>query len=102
MTFFWEKFPFWGQKFLMNFFLVINQIFQIFPFFSQILPIFAILNVIFHHFLTRKTPLFALFILSRESDNTTSLNIRGDQCMGRPPTSHFGGTVPPAPLGLRP
>src|SRR6218665_44334 len=97
MTFFWEKFPFWGQKFLMNFFLVINQIFQIFPFFSQILPIFAILNVIFHHFLTRKTPLFALFILSRESDNTTSLNIRGTNAWAVPPPHILGGPSPQPP-----
>src|SRR6218665_3688758 len=26
----------------------------------------------------------------------------GDQCMGRPPTSNFGRTVPPVALGLRP
>src|SRR6218665_1290090 len=26
----------------------------------------------------------------------------GNQCMGRPPTSNFRGTVPPVPPGLRP
>src|SRR6218665_673570 len=40
---------------------------------------------------------FTLFMLSRISDNTTSQNIWGDQCMGGPPTSNFGGTVPPVP-----
>src|SRR6218665_3898948 len=45
-----------------------------------------------------KTPFFTLFILSRASDNTTSLNIGADQCMGRPPPQILGGTVP---LGLR-
>src|SRR6218665_3045631 len=29
--------------------------------------------------------------------NTTSQNIRGDGCMGRPPTSNFWGTVPQHP-----
>src|SRR6218665_2922914 len=40
---------------------------------------------------------FTLFILSRTSDNTTSQNIGGDGCMGRPPTSNFGGDRPPSP-----
>ena len=75
MTLFWEKFPFSQQKFLMTSFLVIDQISQIFPFFSQILPVFAMLNVIFDPFLKRKTHFFTLFILSRASDITTSLNI---------------------------
>src|SRR6218665_3729051 len=93
---------FWGRKILIfsakisdNLFF--DQIFQIFPFFSHIFPIFAMLNVIFDPFLTRKTPFFTLFILSRASDNTTPLNIEGDQCMGRPPTSNFLGTVPQSP-----
>src|SRR6218665_2170047 len=87
---------FWGKNFL---FLVIDQIFQIFPFFSQIFPIFAMLNVISDPFFTRKTPFFTLFLLSRVSENTTSLNIGEDQCMGRPPPQILGG---PSPLGLRP
>src|SRR6218665_3259029 len=49
----------------------------------------------------KRIPLIApffltLFVLSRASDNTTSLNIWGDQCMGRPP-SNFGGDRPPVP-----
>ena len=44
------------------------------------------------------TPFFTLFVLSRSSDNTTSQNIGGDGCMGRPPPQIlFGGTVPPVP-----
>src|SRR6218665_1276224 len=74
---FGEKFPFSRQNFLMTFFLIIDQISQIFPFFSQIFPIFAMLDVIFDPFLTRKTPFFTLFVLSRASYNTTSLNIGG-------------------------
>jgi len=50
------------------------------------------------------TPFFTLFTLSHASDNTRpiSQNIGGGGCMGRPPTSNFGGTVPQFPLGLRP
>src|SRR6218665_590494 len=49
------------------------------------------------------TPFFTLFVLTRASDNTTSQNNIGvDECMGRPPTSTFGGTVPQSPPGLRP
>src|SRR6218665_2966743 len=44
-----------------------------------------------------RTPFFTLFILSRTSDNTTSQNIGGDQCMGRPPTSNCLGNRPPSP-----
>ena len=75
-VFFGGNFHFRGKKFD-DLFLVMDQIFQIFPFFSQIFPIFAMLNVVFEPFLTRKTPFFTLFILSRASNNTTSLNIGG-------------------------
>src|SRR6218665_57364 len=81
------------------FLLVIDLVLRIFPFFSHIFRMFTMLNVAYDHFLTRKPPFFTLFILSRTSDNTASQNIGGgDQCMGRPPTSNFGGgTVPPVP-----
>ena len=49
------------------------------------------------NFLTRKTPFFTLFILSRASDNTASQNIGRDGCVGRPPTSNFGGPSPSPP-----
>src|SRR6218665_1553523 len=55
MMFFSEKFPFSRPKILMTFFLVIDQVFLIFPFFSQILRIFTVLNVIYDPFFTRKT-----------------------------------------------
>src|SRR6218665_50046 len=74
-------------------FLVIDQIFH---FFSQIFPIFAMLNFIFDPFLTRKTPFFTLFIFSRTSDSTTSLNIGGPM-HGPSPTSNFGGQSPVSP-----
>src|SRR6218665_3254681 len=93
LRFFWgKKFPFSQQKFLMTFFLVIDQVFRIFPFFSQIFRILTMLNVVYDPFLTTKTPFFTLFVLLRASDNTTSQNIRGgDQCMGCPPPQILGG-----------
>src|SRR6218665_3286723 len=45
----------------------------------------------------QKNTFFTLFILSPTSDNTTSQNIGGDECMGCPPTSNFGGDRPPVP-----
>src|SRR6218665_216824 len=78
----------------MTFFLVIDLVLWIFPFFTQIFRMFTMLNVVYDHFLTRKTQFFTLFMLSRTSDNTTSQNIGGDQCMGGPPPQIFGGTVP--------
>src|SRR6218665_2355104 len=60
-----------------DFFLVINLVLRIFPFFSDIFRMFTVLNVVYDHFLTRKTQFFTLFMLSRTSDNTTSQNIGG-------------------------
>src|SRR6218665_3967197 len=64
-------------------------------FFSHIFRMFTMLYVVYDHFLTRKTQFFTLFMLSRTSDNTTSQNIGGEQCMRGPPTSNFGGDRPP-------
>src|SRR6218665_860004 len=71
-------------------FLVIDQVFRIFPLFSQIFRIFTMLKVVYDPFLARKTPFKTLFILSCASDNTTSQNIGGDGCMGRPPPQILG------------
>jgi len=110
--FFGKKFHFHGQHFWWPF-LVIDQVFRIFPFFSQIFPFFYYVQcVVYNPFVTRTiaiseknsfmTPFFTLFVLLRASDNTTSQNIEGDGCMGRSPTSNFGGPSPQSPLGLRP
>src|SRR6218665_3094369 len=41
---------------------------------------------------------FSLCSYFHAHPTTLLLNILGgDQCMGRPPTSNFGGTVPPVP-----
>src|SRR6218665_4173297 len=46
-------------------FLVIDLVLRIFPFFSHIFRMFTVLNVVYDHFLTRKTQFFTLFMLSR-------------------------------------
>src|SRR6218665_94681 len=64
-----------------------------------------IYNIYHTLFLTKNVYLIkpiSLLQLSHASNNTTSPNIGGDECMGRPPTSNFGGTVPPVPPGLHP
>src|SRR6218665_2032425 len=88
----------------MTFFLVIDLVLRIFPFFSHIFRMFTMLNVVY------------MTISSQEKHNFHSVHafthIRqhyfskywGDQCMGGPPTSTFGGggRPPSPPLGLRP
>jgi len=96
-----KNFPISRQKFLMTYFLVIDHVFQILRFFT-------LLNVVYDPFFTRKTTIsyknslirpffFTLFVLSRASDNATSLNIGGTNAWAVP-TSNFGGDRPPVPL----
>src|SRR6218665_1874261 len=75
---------------------------EIFPFFSHIFRMFTMLNVVYDHFLTRKTQFFTLFMLSRTSDNTTSQNIGGINAWAVPRPQVLGGPSPQSPLGLRP
>src|SRR6218665_3636839 len=99
-----EKIPIFTPNNSDDLFLVIDQVFLIFPFFFKILCIFTVLNVEYDPFFTRKTtisennslttPFFTLFVLSRASDNTTSQNIGGDGCMGHPPPQILGGQSP--------
>src|SRR6218665_1428336 len=82
-------------------FLVIDLVLRIFPFFSHLFRMFTMLNVVYDHFLTRKTQFFTLLVLSRTSDNTTSQNIGG----AVPPPQILRGPSPQSPqspLGLRP
>ena len=81
----------------MTFFLVIDQAFRIFPFFYQIFRIFTMFNVVYDPFLTRKTPFFTLFILSRTSDYTTSQNIGGTDGWTFPHLKFWGGPSPSSP-----
>ena len=81
-----KKFPFSRQKFMMTLpILGIDQVFRIFPFFSP---------PIYDPFLTRKTPFFTLFILSRASDNTTSQNIGGTDAWAVPHLKFWGVVSP--------
>ena len=82
----------------MTFFLVIDLVLRIFPFFS---PVYYVKCRIWP-FPHKKNTIFTLFILSRTSDNTASQNIGGTNAWAVPPRQIFGGTVPPVPLGLRP
>src|SRR6218665_3876544 len=81
----------------MTFFLVIDFVLRIFPFFSHIFRMFTMLNVVYDHFLTRKPPFFTLLILSRTSDNTASQNIGETNAWAVPPPQILGGNVPPVP-----
>src|SRR6218665_591444 len=95
----------------MTFFLVIDLVLRIFPFFSHIFHMFTMLNAVYDHFLTRKPPFFTLFILSRTSDNTASQHIGGTNAWAVPPPQISGGPsphltfwgdrLPQSPLGLR-
>src|SRR6218665_1917699 len=64
---------------------------------SDFSHIFRMLNVVYDHFLTRKTQFFTLFMLSRTSDNTTSQNIGGTNAWAVPPPQVLGETVHPVP-----
>ena len=93
-----EKISIFTAKISDDLLLVIDLVFRIFPFFSQISRIFTVLNVVYDPFLTRKTT-----ISEKNSFMTPFARMRqhyfskywGDGCMGRPSTSNFGGTVPP-------
>src|SRR6218665_2224051 len=97
MTFFGQKMSIFAAKISDDLFLVIDQIFRIFPFFSQIFSIFAMLNVIFCPIITGKPPFFySAHTFTRIQQHYFS-KYWEDQCMGRPPTSNFGGDRPPSP-----
>src|SRR6218665_3676998 len=90
-----RKIPIFRVKMSDDFFLVIDLVLRIFPFFSHIFRMFTMLNAVYDHFLTRKTQFFTLFMLSRTSDNTTSQILGGTNAWAVPPTSNFGGDRPP-------
>src|SRR6218665_650145 len=105
MTFFRKKCPFFTLTISDDLLLVIDQVFQILRFFT-------VLNVVYDPFFTKKPtiseknsfvrPFFTLFVLSRASDNTTSLNIEGTNAWAVPHLKFWGGPSPHSPLGLRP
>src|SRR6218665_409333 len=77
-----------------------------------IFHIFAICNVVFDPFFTRKThisknnsfmtPYFTLFVLSHTYDKHYFSKYWEDGCMGLPPPKILWGPSPQSPLGLRP
>src|SRR6218665_3801826 len=99
---------FFSEKISYDLFLVIDQVFQIFPFsFPRFSVSFTMLNVVYDPFLTRATtiseknsfmtPFFTLFVLSHASDNTTSQNIGGTDAWAVPPPQILGDRPPVPP-----
>src|SRR6218665_593184 len=78
----------------MTFFLVIDQVFQIFR-------IFTVLNVVYDVFFTRKMTIsenslfYSVRTFTRIRQHCFSKYWGGYGCMGRPHLKFFGGTVPP-------
>jgi len=99
MTFFPEKIYFrFHAKNSHDLFLVVDHVFQILRFFT-------VLNVVYDPFFTRKTTISEKHALITPFFYSVRAFARirqhylpkywGNQCMGRPPTSNFGGTVSP-------
>src|SRR6218665_1198165 len=81
--------------------LIIDQVFRTFPFFYLIFRIFAMLNVVYDPFLTRKTPFFYSFrTFPRIRQHYTSQNI-GGRMHGRPPPQILGRPSPSPPRSPR-
>jgi len=80
MTGFSEKISSFAAKNSDDLFLVIDQVFRILTGF----PNLYFVGCVHDPFLTRKTPFFTLFILSRTSDNTTFQNIGGTNARAVP------------------
>ena len=106
---FFGKFSSSTAKISDDLFSVIHQVFRIFHFFSQILRMFNVVWPFPHknnHYFRKESlydTFFSLFVLSRESDNTTSQNIGGtDAWAVPPPPIVWGEPSDPVPLGLRP
>src|SRR6218665_4171693 len=87
---------------MMTFFLVIDLVLRIFPFFSHIFRMFTMLNVVYDHLLTRKTQFFHSVHTFTHIRQHCFSKYWGGPMHGRPLTSNFGGIVTPVPLGLRP
>src|SRR6218665_3062105 len=87
----------------MTFFLVIDLVLRIFPFFSNIFRMFTMLNVVYDHFLTRKTQ-FSLCSYFHAHTTTLLLKILGGTNAWAVPHLKFlkGDRPPQSPLGLRP
>src|SRR6218665_4173235 len=107
MTFFREKMSIFRPKISEDLFSSHR------PSFSDFFHIFAACNIVFYDRSSRENPLFQKIIPSRVTSfysvralqrirPTLLLKIFGGTDAWASPTSNFGGTVPPVPLGLRP
>src|SRR6218665_3568015 len=111
MTFFSEKISTFTAKISDDLF-VIDLVFRIFPFFSQISVPLTRFNVVYDPFLTRTTTIseknsfmtpFLLCSSFRAHPTTLLLKILGGRMHGpSPPPQILGGPSPQFPLGLRP
>src|SRR6218665_2275283 len=107
-----EKISIFTAKNSDDLYLVIDQIFLIFPYFFQIFHIFTVLNVVYDPLLTRKTTISEINSLMRPFFDSVRAFARirqhyfskywGDGYMDRPPPHIFGGPSPQSPIGLRP
>ena len=93
---FFRKISIFRAKISYDHFLVIDQVFQIFPFTSQIFRIFTMLNVVYDPFLTRKTP-FLLCSYFRAQPRTLLLKILGGRMHGPSPPPQILGDRPQSP-----
>ena len=92
---FGKKFHFRGKNFWWPF-LVIDPIFSDFPFLFPDFPYLCYVKCHIWPFPHKKNTFFTMFVLSRASDNTTSLNIGGPM-HGPSPHLKFWGDRPPVP-----
>ena len=94
-------------------FLVIDHVFQIFPYpFSRFsisllcqmsyMTLSSPEKPVFQEINSLITPFLTLFVLSRASHNTTSQNIGGMDAWAIPSPPQILGGPSPSPLGLRP
>src|SRR6218665_2181269 len=77
-------------------FLVIDLVLRIFSFFSHIFRMFTMINVVYDHFLTRKTQFFTLFMHAFTHIRQHYFSkYWGGPMHGRPPPLKFWGAPPP-------
>ena len=104
MRFFAENISILAAKISDDLFLVIDQVFRIFPLFSLIFRIFTLLDIVHNPCLTRKIPFFAFFLLFsyfRAHPTTLLLKILGARMHGPSPHLKLRGTVSPFPHRFR-
>src|SRR6218665_3873953 len=108
MTFSSDKIPIFTSRNSDDLFLVIDQVFLIFPFFFQIVRILTVLNVEYDPFFIRKTSIseknsmtrhlfYSVRTFARIRQHHFSKYWGGGLMHGSSPTSNFGGSSSPVP-----